>query len=337
MTDTKQANNEKFESTNTEEAIFENNFIRKNIYYFHNACTPLKFNFISRESKTKSNWYENLEKPNKICKNRNSNLVIFGLNESREKDDVHLFFDLVSELNSLHFTLFNVCCKITCQVDENKRLNSKKNIIDPAPLLIKLGGEKSQLVRNEILKAARELKNSKKFQNVFISPDLSPYQRRRLNDLKLIRNDLNEKLNASPFTVSYYYGIRNNKIIKIKKDIDQESESTAERKIKDLSEELKLQKELLIESMAKLRSEYNSIIKSYLKVSNTNIEAIKYICELVKMLKINTKEQFLKIDEKFTYSYTVMLFILEGIDLDNLISNQIKKTLKNYVEKYKII
>ena len=98
-----------------------------------------------------------------------------------------------------------------------------------------------------------------------------------------------------------------------------------------------MQKELLIESMAKLRSEYNSIIKSYLKVSNTNIEAIKYICELVKMLKINTKEQFLRIDEKFTYSYTVMLFILEGIDLDNLISNQIKKTLKNYVEKYKII
>ena len=47
---------------------------------------------------------------------------------------------------------------VKLQVDENKRLNSKKDIIGPAPLLIKLGREKSQLVRNEILKAARELK-----------------------------------------------------------------------------------------------------------------------------------------------------------------------------------
>lgn len=152
MTDTKQTNNEKVESTNSEDAIFENNFIKKNIYYFHNACTPYKFNFTSRESKTKSDWYENLEKSNKVCKNRNSNLVIFGLNESkastnelREKDDMHLFFDVVKELNNLHFSLFNVCCKITCQVDENKRLNTKKNISAPAPLLVKLGGEKSQM------------------------------------------------------------------------------------------------------------------------------------------------------------------------------------------------
>ena len=99
--------------------------------------------------------------------------------------------------------------------------------------MVKLGGEKSQLVRNEILKAARELKNSTKFQNVFISPDLSPYQRKRLNELKLIRNDLNKKLNVLPSPVSYYYGIRNNKVIKIKKDIDQESESTQTRKIQE--------------------------------------------------------------------------------------------------------
>ena len=101
-------------------------------------------------------------------------------------------------------------------------VNTKKNISAPAPLLVKLGGEKSQLVRNEILKAAWELKNSTKFQNVFISPDLSPYQRRRLNELKLIRNDLNKKLNVLPSPVSYYYGIRNNKVIKIKRYLSRE-------------------------------------------------------------------------------------------------------------------
>jgi len=40
-------------------------------------------------------------------------------------------------------------------------LNAKKNISGSAPLLVKLGGEKRQLVRNEILKAARELKKYK--------------------------------------------------------------------------------------------------------------------------------------------------------------------------------
>ena len=45
-------------------------------------------------------------------------------------------------------------------------LNSKKETQSPAPLLIKLGGEKSQLTRNEILKAARELKKSTNFKNV---------------------------------------------------------------------------------------------------------------------------------------------------------------------------
>jgi len=57
----------------------------------------------------------------------------------------------------------------------------------------------------------------------------------RLNELKLIRNDLNKKLNVLPSLISYYYRIRNNKVIKIKKDIDQESESTQTRKIQELA------------------------------------------------------------------------------------------------------
>ena len=108
--------------------------------------------------------------------------------------------------------------------------------------MVKLGGEKSQLVRNEILKAARELKNSTKFQNVIISPDLSPYQRKRLNELKLIRNDLNKKLNVLPSPVIYYSGIRNNKVIKIKKDIDQESEAPKQEKFKNYQKSLNFKK-----------------------------------------------------------------------------------------------
>ncbi len=119
-----------------------------------------------------------------------------------------------------------------------------------------------------------------------------------------------------PSPVSYYYGIRNNKVIKIKKDTDQESEGTQTRKIQELSEELILQKDFLIESLEKMKSEYNSIMKSCLKISNANTEVVKSIAETVQIINKNTKEQFQRIDEKFTFSCAVILFNLEGIDLD---------------------
>ena len=85
----------------------ENRNFQKNIYYFHNACTQYKFNFVSSEDKTTSfsNWYENLDKTSKLRKNRSSNLVVFGLAESKsiltseiEKFDVELFAKLIGEL-----------------------------------------------------------------------------------------------------------------------------------------------------------------------------------------------------------------------------------------------
>ena len=62
-----------------------------------------------------------------------------------------------------------------------------------------------------------------------------------------------------------------------------------------------------------MKSEYNSIMKSCLKISNANTVVIKSIAETVQIINKNTKEQFQRIDEKFTFSYAVMLFILEGI------------------------
>ena len=55
--------------------------------------------------KKSQNWYDALEKSDKICNNRNDNIVIFGLTESlatkkedRDQYDVHLFFELTKEL-----------------------------------------------------------------------------------------------------------------------------------------------------------------------------------------------------------------------------------------------
>ena len=43
-------------------------------------------------------------------------------------------------------------------------------------------------------------------------------QRTRLKELNVIRNELNNDLNSSSQLVNFYYGLRNNKIIKIRKD-----------------------------------------------------------------------------------------------------------------------
>ncbi len=59
-------------------------------------------------------------------------------------------------------------------------------------------------MRNQILKAAKELKTSIKFKNVSISADLSVRQRSKLKELNLIKKELNDKLNNSLFQVNYF-------------------------------------------------------------------------------------------------------------------------------------
>ena len=337
MTELKENVYKKANSKDEEDAVFENNFIKKNIYYFHNACTSQKYNFNSREISIENGpqWYETLERSNKIRKNRNSNLVIFGLNESkaltreeRDMEDMHLFFKLIGELNSLFFSLFKVCCKITCQVDGTKRLDSKKETQSPAPLLIKLGGEKSQLTRNEILKAARELKKSTKFKNVFISPDLTVSQRRRLNELKLSRNELNDKLKQLPYKVNYYYGIRNDRLKKIRKNFDDIDEECIYTKTQLLSKDLKSHEKLLIDSLANIRSEVFNSTKKLTNTSNKNMQLIEKLGENIELVNNKVKEDNNHNDGKFFLILLIIKHILEKIGLDDTKSNFIKHILE---------
>ena len=156
-----------------------------------------------------------------------------------------LFFKLIGDINNLYFSNFNVCCKIKFQVDDKRRLKPNKDNLGPAPLWIKLGGKTSQLDRNEILKAARQFKSSIKFKNVFIIPDLSVCQRKRLNELKVIRNELNNKISNSSYAVNSYYGIRNNKVIKLNKDVFEDTGSTKTLKLHILFEEIRVKNKFL--------------------------------------------------------------------------------------------
>ena len=86
-----------------------------------------------------------------------------------------------------------------------------------------------------------------------INPDLSVNQRKKLNNLKAIHKELNDELNHLPYEFNYYYVIRNNKITKLKKEIDNRFEHAhLEKKIKDLSDEFKQFKICVDDSINKL-------------------------------------------------------------------------------------
>jgi hypothetical protein len=70
----------------------------------------------------------------------------------RENHDVDLFAKLICEIEILNPLTTNA--QIIFQIED-------------------FSGEKSQLIRNQILKAAKKLKHSIEFKNVSISPDLS--------------------------------------------------------------------------------------------------------------------------------------------------------------------
>ena len=66
-----------------------------------------------------SNWHENLDKTSKLKKNRNSNLVIFGLAKSKsvltseiENYDVELFAKLIGELEILNKLIMSNIIKL---------------------------------------------------------------------------------------------------------------------------------------------------------------------------------------------------------------------------------
>jgi len=339
------------------DAKFENNFIKKNIFYFHNACTPVKFNFVSSDIKKANyskNWYENIEKSIKQHKNRNSNLVIFGLTEltdtSNEKIaeyDAESFFELVNELEALNGTNN----KIMWQIDEIKRLKNGKNTLGPAPLLIKLGGDKSQLVRNEILKAAKKLKTSTKYKNLSISPDLSVHQRMRLKELNKIKKELNNGLIDSKLPKNFYYGIRNNKIVKIKKDLEEIDNAQFENKIKSLSNELNHIREYFESKILDLFAIFRELTKTVSKIndncitqSERTLNATEINCKTIlnTVNKVDDKMNHIIIELIDTITsdkvkiYRLITRIFEKLDFCEPEINEEITTLNDYINKYKI-
>jgi hypothetical protein len=261
----------------------------------------------------------------------------------RENHDVDLFAKLIGEIEILNLLTTNA--KIMFQIEDTKRLNPKKETLDPAPLWIRLGGEKSQLIRNQILKAAKKLKNSIEFKNVSISPDISVCQRKKLNNLKASRKELNDELNHLPYEVNYYYGIRNNKITKLKKEIDNGFEHVQlEKKIKDLSDEFKQYKICVSDIINKLTTStinLRSIINDHIvglinKSSNQSIDLIKKVVSNAETTTNKINYDIERIAKNNVLNSSVIIRLLDNLEMDDPLSSLIKETLNEVIDKYKI-
>lgn len=132
-------------------------------------------------------------------KRKEKNIIIYGLNtnDANSKSDVEKVFDEIK----VDKALINKVVKFKRNNDTNKT----------APILVELTNKD---VRIEIVKAAKKLKESTSFRNVFINFDLTIAQQALTKQLINERNKLNRELKEQDIN-NYYYGIRNNKIIKL--------------------------------------------------------------------------------------------------------------------------
>jgi hypothetical protein len=142
-------------------------------------------------------------------KKKENNVMIFGLKMTN--DD--MVTDKVNDLLQ----------KIGVTKVEIKKVNKiiKKDLSnDVAPIIVELVNQSDRFV---ILKAAKALAkiNEDDDTHINISLDLTEIERKRQKKLVMDRNILNDKLksNNNPGEIKFYYGIRNNHLVKLDKVI----------------------------------------------------------------------------------------------------------------------
>jgi hypothetical protein len=93
------------------------------------------------------------------------------------------------------------------------RLKQKNDKIPP--LIIELIDTNA---KHELAKKSKLLKTIEELKNVYFNFDLTNGERDILKQLIIERNELNQKEKTQENTTDYYYGIRNNKVVKIIKN-----------------------------------------------------------------------------------------------------------------------
>jgi hypothetical protein len=142
-------------------------------------------------------------------KKKVNNVMIFGLKTTNDDIVTDKVIDLLQKIGVKKVAIKKV----------NKII--KKDVSnDAAPIIVELVNQSDRFV---ILKAAKALAkiNDEDDTHINISLDLTEIERKRQKKLVMDRNILNDKLksDSNPGEIKFYYGIRNNHVVKLEKDM----------------------------------------------------------------------------------------------------------------------
>ena len=141
---------------------------------------------------------------NKEIERRQKNVIIFGIKESKKTDVAEKKRDDENEIE----LLLNEAHMDKSVVSRSFRLKPKKII---SPIIVELNYKE---VRNNFIK-----KSYRKFEHIYVNPDLTEAQRNLDKQLREKCRELNKPLNLKDDwdNVKSYYVIRNNQVVKINK------------------------------------------------------------------------------------------------------------------------
>ena len=183
------------------------------------------------------------------------------------------------------------------------------------------------MIRNEVLKAAKNLRLTEKLKKVSISADMSVWQRNKLKELTVIRNNLNKSISKEDF----YYGIRNNKVVKVNK----QTTYTNEQQSKSISIENKQlisrinQNQEDIAQLTTIISKTQNTLSTIQKSCGTNVMSV---IEIIKDMKKQNDEAVLmnvesigeanKVISKLQLSQEKIITILTTLAYKYIIQNK---------------
>lgn len=170
----------------------------------------------SQQTEHQANIFNIFEMEKNDRLQREMNLIIYGVPESVSDADDKIYVQKV-------FQSIGIREEFLSDIAYVKRIKSKTNESKPTPLCVTLR-RKTESEKNirtleviDVLRLANKLRLSQEFSNVFIMRDLTVSQRILLKKLIIERNIMNHQLDKSYSGVNYRYGIRNDKIVIVKK------------------------------------------------------------------------------------------------------------------------
>ena len=149
------------------------------------------------------NIINSLTSETKEREKRENNIVIFGVAASTNADPKTQKAENTKAIKK-------VIDRLHVNVSIENVIKLKSKIGKDAPFIVIL---KDRNERNAILKKAKELRDSKEYENVFINPDQTQAERFKA---KQLRDECKEKNKENRENESYY-GIRNDKVVRLRK------------------------------------------------------------------------------------------------------------------------